>query len=199
MFKVLDSYINIAPTVTSNLLPQMSSKCGCPCESCVAGRSPGPARGKHLQDPLAQHHNAAVNRPWRRRSLQETTVQQHGAGLVRSEYLQDARVQHLLATDKKAAKATHNMTAWRMRDDETGVVYRDCDDDGETAAGSRLLHLLELMDVWNVMVVVTRWYGGTHLGPDRFRIINSVARDAIVKAGLSNEAQKRGGHGGKKH
>ncbi|KJX99639.1 impact family protein [Zymoseptoria brevis] len=89
---------------------------------------------------------------------------------------------HLLATDKKVAKATHNITAWRIRGDN-GTQYQDCDDDGETAAGGRLLHLLELMNVWGVMVVVTRWYGGVQLGPDRFRIINQCARDAVVKGG----------------
>lgn len=90
-------------------------------------------------------------------------------------------VKHLTSTDKRAARATHNITAWRIRNNATGIVYRDCDDDGETAAGGRLLHLLELMDIWNVMVVVSRWYGGIHLGPDRFRIINSVAREAVLK------------------
>lgn len=94
---------------------------------------------------------------------------------------------HLLATDKKVAKATHNMTAWRIRGDN-GVQYQDCDDDGETAAGGRMLHLLELMGVWDAMVVVSRWYGGVHLGPDRFRIINQTARDAIVKGGFAPTA-----------
>lgn len=62
---------------------------------------------------------------------------------------------HLLATDKKVAKATHNITAWRIHG-ENGVQFQDCNDDGESAAGGRVLHLLELMGVWNVMVVVTR-------------------------------------------
>jgi hypothetical protein len=75
-------------------------------------------------------------------------------------------VRHLLLTDKKAAKASHNITAWRIKG-ANNASFQDCDDDGETAAGGRLLHLLQLMDAWNVMVVVTRWYGGTHLGPDR--------------------------------
>lgn len=99
---------------------------------------------------------------------------------------------HLLATDKKAAKATHNITAWRIKGD-SGVQFQDCDDDGETAAGGRLLHLLELMGTWNAMVVVTRWYGGVHLGPDRFRIINQVARDAVVKAGLADDTPSKKG------
>ncbi|EME81651.1 uncharacterized protein MYCFIDRAFT_32495 [Pseudocercospora fijiensis CIRAD86] len=106
-----------------------------------------------------------------------------------------AYLAHLLATDKKVAKATHNITAWRIRG-QGGVQYQDSDDDGETAAGGRLLHLLELMDSWNVMVVVTRWYGGVHLGPDRFRLINQCGRDAVVKAGFG--PQEEGGAGKKK-
>ena len=35
------------------------------------------------------------------------------------------------------------------------------------------------MDVNNTLVVVTRWYGGTHLGGDRWKHINNVARNAI--------------------
>jgi hypothetical protein len=104
---------------------------------------------------------------------------------------------HLLATDKKAAKATHNITAWRIQG-ENGVQFQDCDDDGESAAGGRLLHLLELMGVWNAMVVVTRWYGGIHLGPDRFRLINQAARDAMVKGDFTSEAPKENKDAGKK-
>jgi hypothetical protein len=106
-------------------------------------------------------------------------------------------VAHLLATDKKAARASHNMTAWRIKG-PNDTSYQDCDDDGETAAGSRMLHLMQLMDVWDVMVVVTRWYGGILLGPDRFRIINTAAREALLLGGFAKEgkegdAKKKGG------
>ncbi|OAA68653.1 impact family protein [Niveomyces insectorum RCEF 264] len=104
-----------------------------------------------------------------------------------------AYVQHLLDTDRRVRGATHNMTAWRIRQD--AVVYQDCDDDGETAAGGRLLHLLQLMDLWNVLVVVTRWYGGHKLGPRRFALINQAARDAVVKAGFVAEPAKKKGQG----
>lgn len=104
---------------------------------------------------------------------------------------------HLVATDKKVAKATHNITAWRIRRDD-GVQYQDCDDDGEDAAGGRLLHLLELMNVWGAMVVVSRWYGGVKLGPDRFRLINQSARDAIVKGGFATEDKETAKKKGKK-
>ena len=95
-------------------------------------------------------------------------------------------LQHLLDSDKKVRSATHNITAWRMKG-EKDITFQDCDDDGETAAGGRLLHLMQLMDLWNVMVIVTRWYGGHQLGPKRFSIINTVARDAFVKGGFVND------------
>lgn len=94
-------------------------------------------------------------------------------------------LQHLLWSDKRIRSATHNITAWRIRG-AGGVSYNDCDDDGEDAAGARLLHLLQLMEVWDAMVVVTRWYGGVKLGPRRFALINSVARDGVVRAGLGD-------------
>lgn len=55
----------------------------------------------------------------------------------------------------------------------------DC---GESGAGQRLLVLLERSNVVNVLVVVTRWYGGTALGPARFRHITSTAAECLKKA-----------------
>lgn len=114
-------------------------------------------------------------------------------------------IAHLLATDRRAAKATHNITAYRIRNPSTittkttttareisGPTYQDCDDDGESAAGGRMLHLLQVMDAWGVLVVVSRWYGGVKLGPDRFRIINQVVREVVVEGGWG----KSGGVGG---
>lgn len=88
-----------------------------------------------------------------------------------------------LRTDRKIARAAHCMTAWRIKMDN-GIQFQDCDDDGETAAGGRLLHLLTIMDAWNCMVLVARFFGGVHIGPDRFKHINSTAREAVVKGGF---------------
>lgn len=112
-------------------------------------------------------------------------------------------VAHLLATDRRARAATHNISAWRIRGGGGGgrgggVTYQDSDDDGETAAGARVLRLMQLMDLWDVVVVVTRWYGGHKLGPRRFAIINAVARDAFVKAGLVKDGEEKGQAGKRK-
>ena len=90
-------------------------------------------------------------------------------------------IAHLLATDKRVAKATHNITAYRIRGERNEVVYQDCDDDGETAAGGRLLHLMQVMGCWGVLVVLSRWYGGVQLGPDRFRVMGQVAREVLAE------------------
>ncbi|GIC90080.1 IMPACT family protein [Aspergillus udagawae] len=113
---------------------------------------------------------------------------------------------HLLVTEKKVAAATHNISAWRIRQqrpangkgESAEMIVQDCDDDGETAAGGRLLHLMQLMDVWDVIVVVSRWYGGILLGPDRFRIINAVGRDALIKGGFVKESTGTAEKGRKK-
>lgn len=48
--------------------------------------------------------------------------------------------------DRKIAKATHPaIHAWICKSKENQILHRDCDDDGETAAGGRLAHLLDLL------------------------------------------------------
>jgi putative IMPACT (imprinted ancient) family translation regulator len=93
---------------------------------------------------------------------------------------------------------------------------KDNDDDGESAAGSRLAHLLSILSssssdpqsqsnedkLGNVLVIVTRYFGGIHLGPDRFKHINQAARDALEVGGFlqleddlgeEDPGRKRGG------
>ncbi|XP_064026514.1 protein IMPACT isoform X3 [Pogoniulus pusillus] len=39
----------------------------------------------------------------------------------------------------------------------------------------------QILNVHNVLVVVSRWYGGILLGPDRFKHINNCARNVLVE------------------
>lgn len=52
-----------------------------------------------------------------------------------------------LKGNKKIATATHNIVAYRIYNTTRQVLVQDCDDDGESAAGSRLLHLLQVHDI----------------------------------------------------
>ncbi|KAK9799298.1 putative RWD repeat domain-containing protein [Seiridium cardinale] len=142
----------------------------------------------HRDAQLSTHPLDMPEPPW---ILSDPFVELKSTFLARCAHVSSTTeaegfVQHLLATDKKVRIATHNMTAWRIKG-PNGTTFQDCDDDGETAAGSRLLHLMQLMDLWDVMVIVSRWYGGHKLGPRRFALINQAARDAFVKAGLVTE------------
>lgn len=55
-------------------------------------------------------------------------------------------------------------------------------------------------DVKNVLVIVTRYFGGIHLGSDRFKHINQAARNALDLGGFLEAMDTRKGIGrGKKH
>lgn len=109
------------------------------------------------------------------------------AHLAKVETLKQIKlVRKTLMSNKQVSKATHNIAAYRIVE-ENGVIRQDGDDDGETAAGSRLLHLLQLADVKDVYVIVSRWllflirYGGVQLGPARFKCINNCARLLLLE------------------
>lgn len=101
-----------------------------------------------------------------------------------------AMLNHLMEKHK-IARATHRIYAYRTFIEKDGRQLRihDCEDDGEFGAGPKVLNLLELMEADNVMVIVTRWYGGIHLGPDRFRHILNMARKAIIESGFVNNSK----------
>lgn len=75
-----------------------------------------------------------------------------------------------LCRNKKFAKATHNTWAVLLPD---GPVKND---DGESGAGMVILRMLEREDLHGHIIVVTRWYGGKHLGGDRFRHVQDCVR-----------------------
>lgn len=136
--------------------------------------------------PLIKHGETITDR--------RSTFQPHLAAVVTPKQVQ--RVLNHLYENKKIASATHNIYAYRIYCEDKNSFLQDCEDDGETAAGGRLLHLLQILDVRNVLVVVSRWYGGILLGPDRFKHINNCARNILIQEGYtdtSEEASKAGG------
>lgn len=76
-----------------------------------------------------------------------------------------------LKRKKKYAKATHNTWGLILAD---GTQVKN--DDGESGAGMIILRMLERADLHDHIIVVTRWYGGTHLGGDRFRHVKTCVQ-----------------------
>lgn len=117
-------------------------------------------------------------------------------------------LQELISEHKSVAKASHiHMYAWqtaelahtaeitsnskgsKKKNKKPDDTYRvkvkniqqgslDC---GEAGAGQRLLTLLERAHLYNVIVIVTRWYGGTPLGNARFRHISTTAVESLKR------------------
>lgn len=75
-----------------------------------------------------------------------------------------------LKRKKKYAKATHNTWAVLLGN---GPLKAD---DGESGAGTVIIRMLEREGLSDHIIVVTRWYGGTKLGGDRFRRVQDSVR-----------------------
>ncbi|WP_111557903.1 YigZ family protein [Paracoccus sediminilitoris] len=82
-----------------------------------------------------------------------------------------------LRRNKRFAKATHHSWAAVLED---GPLKED---DGESGAGALILQMLERAELRDHVVIVTRWYGGKHLGGDRFRHVIDAVRHYLRETG----------------
>mmetsp|Transcript_38670 Transcript_38670/g.93497 ORF Transcript_38670/g.93497 Transcript_38670/m.93497 type:complete len:352 (+) Transcript_38670:89-1144(+) len=126
------------------------------------------------------HHGVPFHPP---KSGPSETMQSHVAPVSCMEHV-DWVLHYLLFHVKKVNQASHNMIAYRFTDQTTGRLVSDSDDDGEKGSGSKLASLLELTNATDCIVVVSRWYGGIHLGPARFKWIAAVGRQGLEDAGF---------------
>mmetsp|Transcript_64072 Transcript_64072/g.202442 ORF Transcript_64072/g.202442 Transcript_64072/m.202442 type:complete len:405 (-) Transcript_64072:27-1241(-) len=97
-----------------------------------------------------------------------------------------------LLADRRIAVATHNIFAYRFKDKARDALIADNDDDGEDTAGTKLAELLNLAGCENVFVMVSRWYGGIQLGPDRFKHICRAASTLLDSEGWSRRGRGSG-------
>ncbi|MBI4726333.1 YigZ family protein [candidate division TA06 bacterium] len=88
-----------------------------------------------------------------------------------------------LLRDKKFRAADHNIVAYRIRGCDGKL--REYKNDGynspskETGAGVIMLEILRQRKAENLCVVVTRWYGGIHLGADRFKHVREATIEIL--------------------
>ena len=95
---------------------------------------------------------------------------------------------HLAALRRRYHDARHIVYAYRLR--EQGKERVRADDAGEPAgsAGRAILQLLEGEGLWNVLVVVVRYFGGVKLGVGGLaRAYRAAARMALQAAGAREE------------
>ena len=91
---------------------------------------------------------------------------------------------HIEEMKKKHYDARHNCWAFRLR---TGSVERYSDDgEPQGTAGQPILGVFQREEVWNVLCVVTRYFGGILLGAGGLtRAYARSAKDALDTAGIS--------------
>ncbi|RYC57031.1 hypothetical protein CHU98_g9189 [Xylaria longipes] len=84
-------------------------------------------------------------------------------------------LQSLFAAIPSLQSATHNAWAYRVKVPtnlfNATTIREESFDDGESGCGSFLLKNMQEMNAVDTLVVMTRWYGGVMLGPDRWRIM----------------------------
>lgn len=105
-----------------------------------------------------------------------TTITDPGqrSGLLRS----------LMETHPRLLTATHNAWAYRVRSnysDHANNIRQDSYDDGETGCGDLMLRVLHELGAVDTLVVLTRWFGGTMLGPDRWRLMRNCVTGVMAE------------------
>ena len=95
-------------------------------------------------------------------------------------YVQNRRIaeEHYDKLKKKYHDATHNCYAYRISDN----IYR-FSDDGEPSgtAGMPILRVLENQNLFETLIVVTRYFGGTKLGTGGLARAYSEAATSVIK------------------
>ncbi|CCH43366.1 hypothetical protein BN7_2914 [Wickerhamomyces ciferrii] len=128
------------------------------------------------------------------------------ATVLKSAQDVETLLEDLVNNDKSIQKATHkHMYAWRVGSEQKGKIIatnQGMSDCGESGAGIRIMTLLERSKLVNVLVIVSRWYGGTALGPARFRHITTTAVESLRKGGFLKDGENGDDNGdgeGSKH
>ena len=89
-------------------------------------------------------------------------------------------VKTLMADKPELESATHNAWAVRTSYGNSPLVQEASFDDGESGCGKFMLQVMREAGVTNTVVVLTRWYGGIMLGPDRWRLMRECVNDALA-------------------
>ncbi|KAK1767654.1 hypothetical protein QBC33DRAFT_536882 [Phialemonium atrogriseum] len=110
--------------------------------------------------------------------------------IARTTHITDAAqrqglIRSLLDANPALKSATHNAWAFRLRlpggNGGSARIREESFDDGETGCGDLMLRIMREVDAVDTMVVLTRWFGGIMLGPDRWRLMRNCVTSALAE------------------
>lgn len=84
-----------------------------------------------------------------------------------------------LLQDKVLAHATHNAYAYCVGNAGSPGAQEGVRDDGEHGAGAAIMKVINDRKMSDIIVIVSRFYGGTHMGPKRFQVFKDCTKKAI--------------------
>ncbi|KAG6280195.1 hypothetical protein E4U47_001298 [Claviceps purpurea] len=137
-----------------------------------------------VQETVGKGKDVAVEtgtRTWtasQKLSSKGSTFIAHTAELT-SPSLRTTLMKGLMSDKPDLETATHNVWALRCSYGNSPLVQEASSDDGETGAGNFLLGIMREAHITNTLVILTRWYGGVMLGPDRWRLMRECVNDAL--------------------
>jgi hypothetical protein len=98
----------------------------------------------------------------------------------------------LMSQKPELETASHNAWGIRTSYGNSPLKQEASFDDGESGCGKFILEIMREAGVSNTFVVLTRWYGGVMLGPDRWRLMRECINEALASqrrtSSLSGEA-----------
>jgi hypothetical protein len=109
-------------------------------------------------------------------SKQNNHFQAHTVGIKSSDQVVPAV--KALCADFRIAGASHVAYAYRLGREEYAIT--NWEDDGHWGAGKRIMDAITSSNQYNILVCVTHWHAGNHMGPGRFDIIRELANKAIT-------------------
>ncbi|KAI2636756.1 ribosomal protein S5 domain 2-type protein [Xylaria nigripes] len=131
-------------------------------------------------------NNTTVSHAARSWSTSQPITMKQSTFVVRSTAIvepsqRQSILQSLFAAIPSLQSATHNAWAYRVKVPtnlfNATTIKEESFDDGEAGCGSFLLKNMQEMNAVDTLVVMTRWYGGILLGPDRWRIMRNCLRE----------------------
>ncbi|KAJ9151409.1 Protein IMPACT [Pleurostoma richardsiae] len=126
-------------------------------------------------------HTWAVSQPV---SLKSSTFIARAA-IITDPSQRQSLLRSLLDTHPNLKSASHNAWAYRIRPSQSGsgasYLREESFDDGETGCGDLMLRIMRDVNAVDTMVVMTRWFGGVLLGPDRWRLMRNVVTSALAE------------------
>ncbi len=149
-------------------------------ETPAAGAGPGTQSGTQPQPQQAARSSWSASKPI---SLKQSTFIARATGIAEPSQRQ-ALIRALMEANPSLKTATHNAWAYRTRPPASAgssLVREDSFDDGETGCGDLMLRVMREAGAMDTLVVLSRWFGGVFLGPDRWRLMRNSVTSALAE------------------